>query len=176
MIKLNELTDQELVNKARENCEEAKEELFNRSKDVISYSIRRYKAGFYKGLNETDLEDLSSECSIAVMNAIALYNSERGAGFKQFLKFTIKRRLYKWVEDRVEEDNNVAHVSELTLNRIPVDDRLEEIKRDLTITVKNERDRKIIGLFLEGMRQTDIADEFKITRSRVNHIIKECIK
>lgn len=173
---MKDLTDQELVNLARSDNEEAKEELFRRSKDTITYSIRRYKAGFYKGLNPADIEDLSSECSIAVMDAINKYDGERGAGFTHFLKYTIKRRLYKWVENRVEDDNNVAHVSEATMNNIAAPHLLDQIRRDLIISVKNERDRYIIDLFLQGMRQTEIADEFKITKGRVNQIIKECIK
>jgi RNA polymerase sigma factor (sigma-70 family) len=164
------LTDNELIELARNDSEEAKLELYARCKNVITYSVRRAKIQCWD-LNQSDVEDLTSECWIAVMEAIKLYKPERGASFAHFLKFVIRPKFYKFIEKRIEISDNV--LVDYKLETIMA---AEDITRDLTIKVKNERDRYIIELFLAGMRQTDIADEMKITRGRVNQIIKECIK
>lgn len=175
---MNELTDIELVELARNDNEEAKLELFRRCSDVLSYSIRKTKIRCYN-LNEYDIEDVSSECALAVMEAIKLYNPSRGAAFKHFLKFVIRTKLYNYIETRIEQRTTFSLDSkeeELKIKEIAAPHKLEDLVRDLTIKVKNDRDKEIIELFLAGMLQTDIADEFKISKARVRQIIKECIK
>lgn len=167
---MTELTDEELVNLARQESEEAKLELFERCKSVMSYSIRKARIQCWD-MNKCDVEDLTSECWIAVMEAIKLYKPDRGASFSHFLKFIIRTRFYKFIEKRIETADNIVDDFKLETIRAA-----EDVTRDLTIKVKNEREKQIVELFLAGMRQADIAVEMKITRGRVWQIIKECIK
>lgn len=165
------ITDVELVERAKNDDEAAKEELFKRCEQVISYNVVKYKSLHWGRLQKSDVEDLISECHIAVMESIRLYKPDRGSSFSNFSKFVIRTRLLRFLEKKSELEKD--QVDNVILEKIIAPD---DYTRDLTIKVTNERDRKIINLFLDGMRQTDIADEFKITRARVNQIIKECIK
>lgn len=168
---MNQLTDIELINLARNDDEDAKNELFKRSKDVISYSVRKTKIQCW-GLNSFDVEDIISECHIAVMEAIKLYNPEKGAGFPHFLKFVIRTKLYKITESRIADSKILALDVDLRNVRAA-----ENIMRDLTIKTKNKKQEIIVGMYLTGgFSQTDIAEELGITKGYVHNVIKECIK
>ncbi len=179
---MKNLTDSELVALAREDNEEAKEELFRRSKSVVSFSVRKYSGTFWKGLNEFDLEDLVSETSIGIMKAIRLYDSGRGASFNHFLKFIIRKELYNWVEKKIDYSNNTVSYEipnkgkKILKNKLIAPTTLLDLIKDLTIKTKTDREKRVVELYLAGMVQTDIAAEMGITRDGVCKIIKRCIK
>jgi len=168
---MNKMTDSELVELAKADSESAKEELILRCKDVISYNVVKYKSMYWGNLNRFDIEDLVTECHIAVLEAINLYDSKRGASFATFSKFIIRTKLLDFLKNKIKQTRNISQDIKLERLAAPVD-----ITRDLTITVKNERDREIVDLLLQGMRKTDIAKQFGLTRMAITLIIRKCIK
>lgn len=168
---MKQLSDSELINLAKDDNEEAKEELYKRSKEVISYSIGKYKSQFWSSVSKSDVEDLVSECNIAVMEAIKLYQPDRGSGFPHFLKFVIRTRLYKWVGKKIEIEQNV--IPDTKLERLQA---TPDIRTQLLIRTSNDKEKRIVDLYLAGMIPADIAREMQLTKAWIGRVIKRCIK
>lgn len=160
------MTDNELVELARNDNEEAKEELFRRCKKVISFNVVKYKGMFYGPI---EADDLIAECHIAVMEAILLYNPDRGANFSTFSGFIIRTRILQFLKHKTKQLKN--EITDFELEKLPIKDnpiQYIRIKNGL-----NERDKNIIKLFLEGEKQSDLARQFNVSRTRIGQIIKE---
>lgn len=168
---MTKLTDSELIDLARKDDEVAKEELFERCKDVISYHVVKYKGMYYGKLNKFDVEDLVSECHIAVMEAIKLYNPQRGAGFAHFSKFIIRTRILRFLNKGIEEAKNIIADTKLEFIKAP-----QDIRQKLFIKTKNEREQKIVDLYLKGMTQQEISREIGISHAGVRKTLLRCIK
>src|SRR5256885_757124 len=93
------MNDSDLVQLALLNSEEAKEELLNRCKDIISFHVVKYKNKYFGRLNRFDIEDLISVCHVAALESIELYDASKGSGFSNFAKFRIRTRLINYLRD-----------------------------------------------------------------------------
>lgn len=167
---MKDLSDTELIELVKSDNEEAKEELYRRCKEVISYSVRVHRLRCWKA-TRFDVEDIVSECHIALMEATKFYDSSRGASFPHYLKFVIRRRLYNYIENRIEDSKNVVRGARLDLIKAP-----EDFRRDLTIKCRTAKEKAIVELYLAGMIQSDIAKELNVTKGWISQTIKRCIK
>ena len=169
-MEISKMTDMELVELARQDNENAKEELLNRCRNVISYNVVKYKNMYHGRLNRFDVEDLIAECHIAVLEAILLYNPIRGAAFPTFSMFIIRKRLLTFLQ---KTSKQTRYISDVRLDRLPA---AEDITKDLTIKTNNDRDKEIVKLLLQGMRKADIARQFGLSRMAITKIIRKVIK
>lgn len=165
------MTDQELVTLARLNDENAKLELIDRCKDVMSFGVSKY---YRLCFNSVDMEDLVSECHIAVLEAIKTYDETRGASFATFSKYSIRRRLYDFIERRVKTVK-VVHIDDKYLNRIKSPSTLQDVLRDLTINPKTKRDSDIIAMLLQGYTQQEVGTKFNLSKTQIRNILRESI-
>jgi len=168
----NDMNDAELVTLAKLNSEEAKLELINRCKDPISFLASKCQRMCF---NQVDLEDLISECHIAVLKAIETYDDSQGSSFAHYSKFFIRKRLYRFIEKRIKSVK-IVHVEDKYLERIKSPKTLQDVLRDLSINPKSKRDSDIIAMLLQGYNQTEVAEEFKLSRTRIRDILRESIK
>lgn len=167
----------ELVTLALGNTEEsssAREELLDRCKDVMSYHVQKYKMMYNGRLNHFDVEDLVSECHIAVLESIKLYKPDRGSGFSNFAKFVIRNRIINLLKHKIVQNKVIDFAIDVNKVNHAAPEPYEE--RQLTITATTERDKMIIAMVLDGYTQVEVAQKYGLTKGRVNQILKKYVK
>jgi RNA polymerase sigma factor (sigma-70 family) len=173
------MNDMELVQLALSDSEEsieAKAELLDRCKDVTSYNVFKYKSMFYSQLNHFDVEDLVSECHIAVLESIKLYRPDRGSGFPNFAKIVIrttildflkKRRIYNRVMN-LKVDIADLNVAAPEIKRVELDSRIKSKMDRFT-----EQEKQVIAMMLDGDSQTEIGVKMGVSKKRINNIVRK---
>lgn len=173
------LSDMELVKLAVSDGEgsvEAKEELLNRCKDVLSFHIVKYKNTPSWRLNKDDIEDLISECHLAVLESIELYDPEkhRNSGFSNFAKFVIKNRIIDLFRRRIIRNRMINFSVDIsTIDAIAPE---QVVREQLDLSGMSERNKLMIAMLLDGYTQVEVAQKFGMTKSGVNKILKRYIK
>ena len=170
-----DMSDSELIKLALSDNEPAKEELLYRCKDVMSYHLVKYKQLYFGQLNTYDVEDLVSECHIAVLESIKLYRPDKGSGFSNFAKFIIRSRLIDFLRKKSRQSRLIDFSADINLVEATVEEVTNPMDRINTSNI-SERDKRIIALILTGESQVDVAKIFGITKARVNQILKKCVK
>ncbi len=172
------LNDMELVKLAvsdEEGSVEAKEELLNRCKDVLSFHIVKYKNTHFGRLNKFDIEDLISECHLAVLESIELYDPEkhRNSGFSNFAKFIIKNRIIDLFRRRITQNRVINFAVDIsTVDAIAP----ERVKEQIDLPGMSERNKLLIAMLLDGYTQVEVGQKFGMSKHGVNKILKRYIK
>lgn len=169
------MNDSDLVQLARLNSEEAKEELLDRCKDIISFHVMRYKNKYFGKLNRFDVEDLVSICHVAALESIELYDVNKGSGFSNFAKFRIRSKLIDYLRNssvRARYIDLSADVYKIENKAMQYADPMER----LNISKISDRDKQVIAMILDGETYSEVAKKFNISKPMVQKILKGCVK
>lgn len=166
------MDDASLVELAIQGNEEAKVELVDRCKEVISYHVMKYKQLSRVRLNQFDIDDLIGECYLATLQCITSYDGNRGASFPHYAKSMIKSRILDFLSRKVvKHERRRDYEADLS----SVANREKFNMSDRILTRANERDKQIVALYLDGETQTAIAKKFGMHKTRIMQIIKVTI-
>ena len=171
---MDDMTLVQLALSDSEHSIEAREELLDRCKEVMSYHVVKYKAMYFGRLNRFDVEDLISECNIAVLESIELYDPSKGSGFPNFAKFIIRNKIIDLLRHKVV--NNKIMNYKVDVNRVNVLAPEPYKEPQIVINTDNQRNRFVIQMMLEGYTQTEVAKKFNISRILVYKILRKCIQ
>ena len=162
------MTDKEIEEKLREN------------EKLVYYTLKRYYPTF------RDDEDIIQCGRIGLWRAIKTFDPSRGL-FSTHAVLMIRCEIRKHLrsEAKKQEFGNIRSLDEpiladsgspVYLHEIIADpkDNFIEVEYDISFMQKilSERDFKILQLYIAGYKETEIAEEYKMTRSNVSRIIK----
>jgi len=171
---MSNLSDVDLVKMAREGDERATGELIDRCKDVKDYHLQKYKRMYFGKLNQFDVEDLVSECHLAILESIRMYDLTVPHTFATYAKYAMRNRIINFLSRKVAKHlHNV--VDDFDLTKLESYDSKSPLS-DLIETKLDGRERDIIELYVEGHSQVEIAQKFKLSKVRIGQIIKSCIE
>ena len=170
--------DTELIARIRSGEEQAVEVLLEKYRPLVR---RRANALFLVG---GDSDDLNQEGMIGLYQAVRSYDPDRGTSFFTFADLCIRRQMYHAVEADGRR-HNVPLNSALPLEELDPDDadlsdpesqyiRNEE-RRDFEekyAPLLSPYERKVLHLYLDGCRYTEIAEILHKTPKSADNAIQ----
>ncbi len=178
------MTDEELIEKAKNGDEAAETELFERYKDLVVKISRSY---FIVG---GDLEDLIQEGMLGLYKALKGFNPKKDASFKTFAIICIKHQIQTAIK-RASADKNkplsqavsfqdfsendtldilpVALVLESTPAERAIDkENFENLKKTI-IQSLSKLELKVLKLYLQGYSYKEISTQLNITSKSIDN-------
>ena len=188
--RFDQLTDEEIIEKAHKNDDEAMDYLLNK---YISLVKRTTRTMYIIG---ADSEDLVQEGMIGLFKAVRDYNEEKGSSFFGFAKLCIERQMYSAVtaakrkkhaplnlyisiysEDKDDDiSSGLSDVLEAGSDFNP-EDRIIEKEKVIAIN-KAIKDRlssfekKVLTLYLEGLSYAEIAMKLDKTSKSIDNAVQ----
>ncbi len=159
-----------------------KEEMFECNK-LLAYKITNtYLVNYQK-----EYEDIKQLALIGLWKAVQTYNQEKKRSFSSYAYKVIHNEINSYLRKN-KKYFNVQHFSDLIYENITLGDILESeqnlivekennIDNEIYIkyisqNIKNEKDKRIIKLYLKGYTQQKIAKELNVSQSHVSRRIK----
>lgn len=157
-----------------------KEELFEKN-TLMAYKIaNRYRTN-YNGY----YEDIKQEALTGLWKACQSYDDTRGC-FSTYAYPCISNTINMYIRTlRKHQDHDIS-INQPVTDELYLEDMLgaedenieqlldsmilDEIKENFDSCFRNERERKVYSLFLEGRRQQEIADELYLSQPVVSRI------
>ena len=142
MIKIDDMTDEELIDLSRDGNPEAMERLLEKYKGMV---LRKAKSMFILG---GDSEDLIQEGMLGLFKAVRDYDSGRDASFRTFAQLCVSRQLYTAVKASARKKHLPLNTA-ISLSR-PVreengEDREEELLDCLEADPSSNPEEYLIG-------------------------------
>ena len=184
MQKNSHTQDEVLLRRIAAGDDMALEELFQKYSTVVKICARPY---FLAG---GDGEDLIQEGMFGLLSAVRTYNPEKDVRFRTYAEHCIRRRLYSAIRSAssfkhsplnnhiplefpaLDENNTqgtyfLRDPEELLIAR----ERVGELRHRL-INRLSSLERKVLVLYLEGMKYEDMAAELHITSKSVDNAVQ----
>ncbi|MED4377950.1 sigma-70 family RNA polymerase sigma factor [Schinkia azotoformans] len=183
------LTNEELIQRAHDGCQEAKDEFFDRNYRFIHFIARKY-------LNlPIEYDDLISICSIGMMEAFNKF-SNNGCKFTTFAAAVMKYKILKYLEymERVGKLRTISMETAVTNDgrcRLgdfisnqedqykDIDDRLflEELLMQYEKKTKTREPYRsqMIESQLKGEKQSDAARRLGISQAHASRKYREAV-
>lgn len=180
MIDYNDLSDEKLVEFAKQGEQPAYSEIFDRYKEIVKIKAR----AFYIAGGEND--DIIQEGMIGLFNAVRDYDEEKGFSFSTFAGICIERQIATAIkkasskknsplntsipipdENNGEEANETINPESILIDR----ERAEAMENSLRTTL-SRFENLVLDMLLEGMKYDEIAEEMGISRKSSDNAIQ----
>lgn len=186
---MDKLTEDNLIDLAKNGDEQAQETIFNSYKQLVSYVARHY---FLIG---GDQDDLIQEGMIGLYKAISSYDANKNANFSAYAKTLIERQVINAIKSDSALKHHVLNQSFALNNQgfikydedeecvflVPSNKETpenivlssEETKDIATKIVKvlSEYELKVLKLYLKGLSYNDIAVKIGATPKSVDNAL-----
>ena len=173
---MSNLSDSELVKSARQGDESAVVELMNRCQEVKDYHLLKYRRMYFGRLNHFDVEDLISECNIAILDAIKQYDVKVPHTFATYAKYAIRNRILNFLNRKIAKHvKSLDPDYDLTLVESTASSEHSKLNELINKNLTG-RDKRIIEMYLDGETNVDIGKKLGLTKARIGQIIKACIE
>ena len=176
------LSDEKLVEKCKQNDQEAYSDLVMRYLFVV-----RARAAAYKG--EMDFEDLVQEGLIGLMNAVNYFDKNFGTSFSTFATLCIDRNILSAVRKTlskkqipksalvfIEEQSEFEDKSEQNPENIFFMQESVSLIRQRMTEKLSKREKSIMELYLSGQSYVEIADALSCTTKAVDNALTRARK
>ncbi len=191
------MTDEEIVKRAKANNKEALEFLINKYKDVVNMKVSKYY------LNGAEKEDIVQEGLIGLYKAIRDFDQEKQNSFKTFANLCVERQ----VITAIKGSNRQKHMplnSYLSLNSSsyenedgeeegqlievldanPIEDPLDTVtKNEYYKTIEktiseslSDFEKQVLSKFIEGQSYIQIAEELNSPVKSIDNAIQRIRK
>ncbi|MCR4842970.1 MAG: sigma-70 family RNA polymerase sigma factor [Eubacterium sp.] len=180
----NNVSDEEMIELIRGDSDEAMDALLNRYRPLVS---KKANALFIMG---GESEDLNQEGMIGLYKAIRDYNPDSSASFYTFASVCISRQMYKAVEasarkkhsplnsyvslENQDGSDEPTYLSDLG-NSDPQEMYVERENYErialLAKDILSPYERKVLTLYLEGMRTSEISSVLEKEPKSVDNAI-----
>ena len=183
-------TTAELLALSRKGDEQAIGDLILRNKSLVKSIVRKY---FLIG---SDMDDLMQEGMVGLYKAILSYRDDMGAKFESYAKVCISRQVFNAIKqannqrnqalnnsimiggqgeldnDGDDEDNTIVLALE-TENPESIAIKKERLQKfyDSINTLLNDKDYKILQMYLDGLSYNEIAQNLKLSTKNVDNAL-----
>lgn len=186
---MDKLTEDNLINLAKNGDEQAQETIFNSYKQLVSYVARHY---FLIG---GDQDDLIQEGMIGLYKAISSYDANKNANFSAYAKTLIERQVINAIKSdsalkhhvlnqsfalnnqgfiKYDEDEECAFLvpsnKETPENIVLSSEETKDIATKI-VKVLSEYELKVLKLYLKGLSYNDIAVKIGATPKSVDNAL-----
>lgn len=168
----SEYSDEQLIELVHENSDEAKDILYERYKDIISYYIKKYTP-LAKTLG-IDINDLNQESLLGLTDAILNYQNEKDASLRTFISLCVERKIKKAcikagrVKNQAIKDALSLDYTYDDLN-MPLKELIEDIDSDpLTKLSQQESFNELISDIEESFTKNEF-DVFELLSLGLNY-------
>lgn len=196
MINFAEYSDEQLVKLYQDN-RGAKDDFMPEA--IMTYLMEKYKPMVRKKTNSLyiiggDVEDLAQEGMIGIYKAVTTYKDDRGASFSTFAYLCIQSQLND-VEKALGRDKHKPLNEAISLAQVTGEDGIlledtlvassADTPEELILEQEfwgeflqrlddklSKMEKRILPLFLAGMKYTDIAEELGKTAKSVDNAIQ----
>ena len=186
---MDKLTEDNLINLAKNGDEQAQETIFNSYKQLVSYVARHY---FLIG---GDQDDLIQEGMIGLYKAISSYDANKNANFSAYAKTLIERQVINAIKSdsalkhhmlnqsfalnnqgfiKYDEDEECAFLVPSNKETPENIDLSSEETKDIAtkiVKVLSEYELKVLKLYLKGLSYNDIAVKIGATPKSVDNAL-----
>ncbi len=178
------MTDEELIEKAKNGDDLAENELFERYKDIVVKISRGY---FIVG---GDLEDLIQEGMLGLYKAVKNFNTQKDTSFKTFAILCIKHQIQTAIKQSLANknkplsqavsiqsfsDNDTLDILpiELVLETTPAEriinkEDFERLKKTI-ISNLSKLELQVLRLYLQGYSYKEISSQLGITQKSIDN-------
>ena len=187
---MDKLSEDKLIELAKNGNEQAQEKLFNSYKQLVSFVARHY---FLVG---GDQDDLIQEGMIGLYKAINSYDPSKNTSFSAYAKTLIERQVINAIKSDNALKNSVLNKS-ITLNNqgfvsydedeenaiflVPSskqspenlmlsNEKTKELSKEI-VKVLSEYELKVLKLYLKGLNYNDIALQISATPKSVDNAL-----
>lgn len=186
---MDKLTEDNLIDLAKNGDEQAQETIFNSYKQLVSYVARHY---FLIG---GDQDDLIQEGMIGLYKAISSYDANKNANFSAYAKTLIERQVINAIKSdsalkhhvlnqsfalnnqgfiKYDEDEECAFLvpsnKETPENIVLSSEETKDIATKI-VKVLSEYELKVLKLYLKGLSYNDIAVKIGATPKSVDNAL-----
>ncbi len=186
---MDKLTEDNLINLAKNGDEQAQETIFNSYKQLVSYVARHY---FLIG---GDQDDLIQEGMIGLYKAISSYDANKNTNFSAYAKTLIERQVINAIKSdsalkhhvlnqsfalnnqgfiKYDEDEECAFLvpsnKETPENIVLSSEETKDIATKI-VKVLSEYELKVLKLYLKGLSYNDIAVKIGATPKSVDNAL-----
>lgn len=186
---MDKLTEDNLINLAKNGDEQAQETIFNSYKQLVSYVARHY---FLIG---GDQDDMIQEGMIGLYKAISSYDANKNTNFSAYAKTLIERQVINAIKSdsalkhhvlnqsfalnnqgfiKYDEDEECAFLvpsnKETPENIVLSSEETKDIATKI-VKVLSEYELKVLKLYLKGLSYNDIAVKIGATPKSVDNAL-----
>jgi len=186
------ISDEELINRIRENDPQALNEIIERYKSLIEIRVSNYF------INGAEKDDLMQEGRIGLFKAIMNYDSSKDASFNTFANLCIERQLINAVKNSNRQkhmplnnyvslngsDDDSSNENIDTVLNNSVEDPLDTITKKEYINEINDTldknlsdfEKNVLDLLLKGYKYDEIAKKLDSNSKAIDNAIQRIRK
>lgn len=182
-IKLENLSDEQLVERAHEGDGAAEEALLNRYKRLVRARARElYLVG-------GDRDDLLQEGMLGLVKAIREYRADREASFSTYASLLVSRQMYSAIQASQRQKhqplNSSLSIQELAENREEASLGTQESPESIVLGEESARklreqidrllspyERRVLDLYLDGMDYIEIGEALQKSPKSVDNALQ----
>ncbi len=158
------------------------EEIFEKNINLAHANVHKYKnIGIEK-------EDLTQICYIGLWKAVKTFKEEKGYKLSSYVYKVIANEIYMYLRKNKGHQYDMNFSEEirenLTLGDVIMDEKdviteieekieLQRYIKNIYARVKDEKQKKIFHMYLQGHKQQEIANTVKCSQAQVSRVLKK---
>ena len=192
MTDLNDNTELELLELARQHDDAAFEKLFSLYRNMISAICRSHIQTSYPLITYDEALQASR---IGLMSAVNYYREDRGVSLKNFVRLCCGREIRKWMKkeslyhfpnsqsmcslDSTMKDDETVYLSDLVTDKRIAQRRPDDMLNVKTLyqeilkVIKSRTgfDEKVFQLYMEGYSYKEMAELLKVEKKKIDNTV-----